>query len=372
MAEEKTEAPTPKRLEEARRRGEVPRSRELSASLTLVAGVGAVAAAGSAAAARMLLYGRDVFATASADSTSSTQAIAMGVRVMAEASAPPLATATAVALLWGGLQTRGLVTLAPLTPDLGRLAPSWKRLVQGASPFEIGKSLLTLALLGAIAYLEGREVLHWLPGLVGAMPARVVAVASERSVSLAFRLAGATLLVGFADFLWQRHRHLASLRMSRDEIKREYKESEGDPHHKAERERLHRELVERRALEEVRKADFVVVNPDHLAVAVRYERDGERAPVVLARGERLHAERIKQIAREAGVPIFRDVGLARALWEVPEGEEIPDALFEAVAEILRVVYGMSLPGRPGEGAEPQVPAGTSSPSPAPQPGWRRA
>ena len=113
------------------------------------------------------------------------------------------------------------------------------------------------------------------------------------------------------------------LRMTREEVKRESKESEGDPSHRAERQRLHRELMEQRMVAEVRKADFVVVNPDHIAVALRYDRDGDAAPVVVASGERLLAERIKQVAREAGVPIFRDVTLARSLRDLPEGAGDP-------------------------------------------------
>ena len=121
---------------------------------------------------------------------------------------------------------------------------------------------------------------------------------------------------------------------------------------------------------EVRKADFVVVNPDHIAVALRYDRDGDAAPVVIASGERLLAERIKQVAREAGVPIFRDVTLARSLRGLPEGEEIPAALYEAVAEVLRMVYAMNEeaspaapPGGPTEAPRPSIPGGA---------GWKRA
>jgi len=117
---------------------------------------------------------------------------------------------------------------------------------------------------------------------------------------------------------------------------------------------------------EVRKADFVVVNPDHIAVALRYDRDGEAAPVVVARGERLLAERIKQVAREAGVPIFRDVTLARSLRDLPEGTEIPAALYEAVAEILRVVYGMPAPSTPTSASTSAPPSRSSGM------GWRRA
>jgi type III secretion system FlhB-like substrate exporter len=126
--------------------------------------------------------------------------------------------------------------------------------------------------------------------------------------------------------------------MTREEVKREHKEAEGDPKHRSERQRLHRELSEQRLVDDVRKADFVVVNPEHIAVAVRYDRDADAAPTVVAKGERLLAERIKEVAREAGVPIYRDVALARALNELPEGDEIPEALYEAVAELLRVLW----------------------------------
>jgi flagellar biosynthesis protein FlhB len=157
--------------------------------------------------------------------------------------------------------------------------------------------------------------------------------------------------------------------MTRDEVKREAKESEGDPSHRAERQRLHREILEQRMVAEVRKADFVVVNPDHIAVALRYDRDGEGAPVVVASGERLVAERIKEVARQAGVPIFRDVTLARSLRDVPEGEEIPVALYEAVAEVLRVVYGMeAAPAEPAAPASPAAPPVVGTPGA----GWKRA
>ena len=127
-------------------------------------------------------------------------------------------------------------------------------------------------------------------------------------------------------------------------------------------------------LDDVRKADFVVINPDHIAVALRYDRDGDAAPVVVARGERLLAERIKQIAREAGVPVFRDVTLARSLRDLPEGDEIPPALYEAVAEILRVVYGMNAPASDTVGAGPASSGRSDAPDPKTRhgAGWKRA
>jgi type III secretion system FlhB-like substrate exporter len=183
------------------------------------------------------------------------------------------------------------------------------------------------------------------------------------------RLAVALLAMGAADYLWQRHRHRRDLRMTREEVKREMRDSEGDPRHKAERQRLHRALLEQRMLAEVRKADFVVVNPDHIAVALRYDRDSQGAPVVVAKGERLLAQKIKDVAREARVPIFHDVTLARSLRDVVEGDEIPEALYEAVAEILRVVQGMAGDAG-GAVAAPAEPPGPAASSPAGT-HWRR-
>jgi flagellar biosynthesis protein FlhB len=225
-------------------------------------------------------------------------------------------------------------------------------------------------LVAALTWVTVRPLLAGLAGLAGASPARILVTIGALAERLALRVALVALAIGVGDYLLARHRHLRGLRMTRDEVKRETKESEGDPSHRAERQRLHRELSEQRMVAEVRKADVVVVNPDHIAVALRYDRDGDGAPVVVARGERLLAERIKAAAREAGVPIFRDVTLARSLRDLAEGQEIPAALYEAVAEILRVVYGS---GPPDAGAMPAAPKRQTDAPPAPPGvGWKRA
>ena len=129
--------------------------------------------------------------------------------------------------------------------------------------------------------------------------------------------------------------------MTKLEVQREQKEQEGDPQRKAERQRIHREILEHQMLENVARADCVIINPDHIAVAIRYDQREMEAPRVLARGHRLMAEKIKQIARQQGIPIIRNVPLARALVELELDEEIPGELYEAVAEVLRFVYRIS-------------------------------
>jgi flagellar biosynthesis protein FlhB len=362
-SEEATEDPTPRRLAEARRRGEIAFSRELGGSAALAAAVAVLAADAPAALARWLEAMRAMLGAAVAGTSGGAALGSAAASLALRMLAPPLGAAVVVALLMGLVQTRGLV-LAPVRIDLRRLA-DWRRLFGAQAAVAVGLSLLKVALIGALAWLTLRPVLGSVVALVGATPARLLSATGILTQRLAVRLALAGLAFGVVDLLLVARRHRRSLRMTREEVKRDYKEAEGDPAHRGERQRLHRELLEQRMIDEVRKADFVVVNPDHIAVALRYDPEGDAAPVVVAKGERLVAERIKQIAREAGVPIFRDVGLARSLAELAEGGEIPAVLYEAVAEILRVVQGMA---QEAATAAPQQEAPTPI---GPGAGWKR-
>jgi len=369
MASERTEEPTPKRLEESRRRGEVAVSRDAMSAAAVTAAIAVLVLQGPTLTARLLAYWKGAFAAAAAGGSASS-ALAAGVAAMAQALAVPLAAAALVALGTGLLQTRGLLALGALRPDLARLSPAagLARAFGGQAALQVGKGVLKATLVALLAWLTVRPLLAGLAGLAGAPIPKLAGAMGVVSARLAERVALVALALGAADYLLVRRRHLDRLRMTREEVKREYKESEGDPSHRAERQRLHRELLEQRMVAEVRKADFVVVNPDHIAVALRYDRDGEAAPIVVARGERLLAERIKQAAREAGVPIFRDVTLARSLRDLPEGAEIPAALYEAVAEILRAVYAMSSSSS-SSSSSPSPSSTSSRPTGA---GWRRA
>jgi flagellar biosynthesis protein FlhB len=334
----------------------------------MTAAIAALILGGPQTTARLLAYWRASLAAAPA-AGSPAGALADGLGAMARALAAPLGAAAGLALAVGLLQTRGLVALGAIKPDLSRLSPGagLKRAFGGQAALAVGKGLSKVVLVAVLAWLTVRPVLGGLTGLAGAAPGRFLGALGTLAARLAGRVALVALGLGMADYLFALRRHRRGLRMTREEVKRESKESEGDPSHRAERQRLHRELGEQRMVAEVRKADFVVVNPDHIAVALRYDREGNAAPVVIARGERLVAERIKEVARQAGVPIFRDVTLARSLRDLPEGEEIPAALYEAVAEVLRMVYAM---GEPPVAASAQT---TTSPLPRPAgAGWKRA
>ena len=371
MAEagEPTEEPTPKRLEQARRRGEIAYSRDLASAAATTAAVVALIAVGPELAARLVGLFRTGLAAAPAGGAPGP-ALAAGGGALSRALAVPLAAAVAGALAAGLFQTRGLLAVEALRPDLARLSPArgLERAFGGPAALQVGKGLVKVVLVGAIVWATVRPVLAGVTALAGADPSRLLAVLGALAARLAARAALVALALGLCDYLFALRRHRRGLRMTRDEVRREAKDQEGDPSHRAERQRLHREVLEQRMVAAVRKADFVVVNPDHIAVALRYDKDGDAAPVVIARGERLVAERIKQVAREAGIPIFRDVTLARSLRELPEGDEIPAALYEAVAEVLRVVYAMVSPAKAG----PLTPVAASPPARGPGPGWKRA
>jgi len=375
MADERSFDPTPRRVEEARRRGEVAFSRDLTSAAAMAAAIVALVMQGPALTARLFGYFREAFAAAPA-AGDATPALAAGVEVLARCLAAPLLAALVLALAAGALQTRGLLALGALRVDVARLSPAsgLKRVFGGQAAWQVGKGLAKVMIVGALAWITVRPVLGGLLALTGTPVPRMATALGLLAARLAERVALAALALGVADYLWTWRKHMQGMRMTREEVKREHKESEGDPSHRAERQRLHRELTEQRMLADVRKADFVVVNPDHIAVALRYDRDGDAAPVVVASGERLLAERIRQAAREAGVPIFRDVTLARSLRDLPEGQEIPAALYEAVAEILRTVYATGGPGAGGS-ASTSTTTGTSpstSLAEGASAGWKRA
>ncbi len=357
---EKTEAPTARRLERARRRGEVATSRDLAGAIVFLAVFGAFTLTAVSWLAGLLVYFRLSLGQAAA-----TPSLAAAGRrafdAFVGALSAPVGAAVLAAILVGGLQTGWMVSSSGLRFDPARVLPDRRRVASAEMLSELGKGLVKVAVVGGGAWLAAVPLLRVIAASAGSPPVHVLSVMGGAAERIALPVGVLATAVGGLDLLWRRRRHRQRLRMTRDEVKRERKEAEGDPTHKAERQRLHRELLEQRMLDEVRRADFVVVNPDHIAAAIRYDREGPSAPRVVAKGERLVAARIREIAREAGVPIFRDVALARSVRDVRVGDEIPEALYEAVAKILRVVR-LGTPGAqnsPGE-ATP----GAAAPSPA--------
>lgn len=336
MSGASTEEPTPRRLAEARRRGEVACSRELSGAVALAAGLLALAAGGASLLGSLAGLVRGGLLLALDPGQSPAGALLAAAAHVARLSALPLLVAAAAGTAAGLLQTRGLVAPAAAAPRLDRLDPA--RGLAGLFSRErlaaVGLGLLKASVVLALA-------LGWARGAASSLATLPRTVAPGAGLvallgPLALRLTLALLGFGAADLLLTRWRHRRRLRMTRQEVRREQREDEGDPRHREARRRRHRALLEAGP---VARATCVVVNPTHLAVALRHRRGADEAPRVVAKGRGAEARRIRSEARRAGVPVVRDVALARALHQLAEvGEEIPEPLYEAAAAVLVHLY----------------------------------
>jgi flagellar biosynthetic protein FlhB len=339
---EKTEEPTPKRLEDARKRGDVPKSKELSSALGLLFAILGLRAVGEPLVARLESVVRESLELAADPSRVSPGGFLASA--ITEVAPPLVALACGLFLLAAVV---GYVQVGPVFA-FGRVAPKLERLdpVKGASQLfsksQVVELLKSIVLIVVIGYVAVSEILKSAPDfarLTGARPSAALALGATVIVSVAFRVTAAWLVLAILDAFYQRHKHIVDLRMTKDEVKREHKESEGDPHAKGERQRMHREILEHATLESVRRADVLVVNPTHVAVALKFDVESEQeAPEIIAKGLDSLALRMIAVAHESGVPVMRDVPLARALHGLELGDQIPEALYEAVAIILEAAY----------------------------------
>jgi type III secretion protein U len=341
---DKTEEATPKRLRKARQEGDSGASGYAAQAVAFVAAVALAPSAVRALAARSADDLRAAVAAAASRPQSArfdpvdlaTEVVALVFPVLLAAG-----VAGAVAL---AVQTGGVFASARLTPKLERLDPfaGIQRLFSSARLAAIARAVIAGAAVGWLAWRGLRDHAIDLARVGGgALSTGTGAgvVVSEVAGGLAWRAALVGLGLGVVDLVVTRRAWRRRLRMSKDEVRREYKESEGDPQLKAARERAHHEMLAQATVASVRQASVVVVNPTHRACALRYdEKEGDEAPVVVASGEGDLAARIVQAARDYGVPVVRDVPLAQALLELEVGAAIPEALYEAVAEILREVW----------------------------------
>ena len=254
---------------------------------------------------------------------------------------PVVPAAMVLGVLSNLLQVGFRVTPEAIHPNWGRLNPAQglKSLFSTRGGVELVKATLKLGILGAVAYRTLRPEWTRFPELAQMHLSELLAWELSLGLRLGLRVAGVYGLVAAADYGYQRWQHEKSLCMTRGEVQEESRQTEGSPHIRARVRGLQRERAMRRMIQAVPSASVVVVNPIHIAVALRYDARTMRAPRVVAKGRRLVAERIVAAARKAGVPVVRDVPLARALDKLVEvGAEIPLTLYRAVAGILAYLY----------------------------------
>ena len=234
-----------------------------------------------------------------------------------------------------------LFTTESLTPKMSRLSPinGLKRLFSLRSLVELAKSVLKVVTVGTAAFILIRSELHVVPGLVLSSVVDILAFTGWVAFKICLGACGALIILAALDYAYQRWEHEKNLRMTKQEVKDEYKQTEGDPKVKARIRSIQLETARRRMMEAVPEADVVITNPTHLAVALRFDGTKMAAPCVVAKGAGHVAERIKQIAAEHGVPIVENRPLARTLIKTVDiGASIPAELYKAVAQILAYVY----------------------------------
>ncbi|RMH19024.1 MAG: EscU/YscU/HrcU family type III secretion system export apparatus switch protein [Gemmatimonadetes bacterium] len=342
--QERNEAPTPKRRREAREKGQIPRSQEVTTAFLLL-GAALVLRVGAApvAASLVALFGNTTLSALALDGTpDGVTRWLEGVGWSALGALAPVTLSMAgMAVAITAIQARGVLSFEPLKPQWSKLNPqkNASRLWGWKAPMEAGKSLAKLAVVALAAYLALARAATEFPSLAQRSPRALLEGVQTYAVRLLVWVGLAYLIIALADYAFQLWQHEKSLRMSREEIKREHKETDGDPNVKARRRSMARSLARRRMLLSVSEADVVVTNPTHIAVALKYDMAKADAPIILAMGERKVAKRIKQLAMDAGVPVIENKPLARALFATGKiGFPIPVELYVAVAEVLAFVF----------------------------------
>lgn len=346
-AEERTEPASPKKRGDARAKGSVAKSMDVNSAAVLVFGLLILYFGGALLAAKLAEVARGVFSNLSAIKMTGEnihRLFTEGVFGLLLALIPILLGFLVVGVVASVAQVGFLFTWEPLRPKFSKMNPlaGMKRVMLSVrSLVEMAKGIMKIMIVGLVAYNATNTVFSEAVVLVDSDSGAILEFMATSAVQVGVKVGLAFFVLAAADYLFQRFEYEKSLRMTKHEQKEEAKESEGDPLIKSRIRTIQRQIAYRRMMQDVPKADVVVTNPTHFAVALKYEMGKMNAPRVVAKGANLIAERIKEIAREHDVPIIEDKPLAQMLYKMVEvGEEIPEKLFQAVAQVLAFVYRM--------------------------------
>ena len=349
----KTEPATPRRRSEARNKGQVARSSDLSAAIQLLGALLALKFMGVRILGDMFGAIRFFLGDGSGVTVRGIEAVALApiaMRVVTGIVLPFFLVVALIALIASWAQVGWLFTLDPLTPSLNKLNPisGLKKMFSAQTFVMLAMNMVKLAVIVAVVAVTLAESM---PQLLSAMTVgfeSIIALAADVSYTLGLRLALVLIVLALADFAYKRWKHEQDLKMSKQEIKDEMRQMEGDPLLKRRVREVQIQASMRRIKSAVPKADVVVTNPTEFAVAIQYDPEKMSAPTVVAKGRDLLAQRIREVAIEAGVPVVQRPALARAMYRTIEvGEAVPERFYKAVAEILAYVYELSRKaGRP--------------------------
>ena len=347
---EKTEPATAKKLKDAREEGKVAKSKELNSAFGLIVLFLCLKIFISYVGQKLItiftyVYGQMADFVLINEKNLSTQAIAsLFKNIILQwmlIVLPFFAFGFVIALLVSIVQVGWKVSTKPMKPELSKFNPinGFKRILSKQSLFELVKSIVKISLIAFVAYTSVKNhasdmfILYEIPLKQALVLVGNIIIDTGLKISLVY------LIVGIADFVYQKHKFNEDMKMTKQEVKDEYKITEGDPQIKGRQRARMREASQRRMMQDVPKADVVITNPTHIAVALKYDAEVSKAPVVLAKGEDFVAQKIKEVAKENNVSIVENKPLARMLFSNVEiGAEIPPELYQSVAEVLAAVY----------------------------------
>lgn len=343
-AQEKTEEATPHRLRKALEEGKVAKSQELSSVAVISLGFLALYAMGPAIVEETTKVMRHLFSQAPLMNIGQSSFIAIfqdNVAAFFLTIGPFLVVMVVIGALVNIAQVGVRFTTKPLEPKFDKLNPleGLKRLFKPKTAVELVRDVIKVILIVSLGYTIIAQDVQDFMLMVDMSTAEFARSFGILALLLAMKISAVMLILAIFDFAYQRYNYKKELRMTKQEIKDESKDTDGNPELKSRIRQVQREAARKRMMSEVPTADVVVTNPTHIAVALKYDKGQMDAPTVVAKGERLIAERIKELARACGVPVIENKPLARSLFDMCRvGMSIPADLFKAVAEILAHVY----------------------------------
>ncbi len=340
---DKTEEATPRRKQEARKKGQVPKSTELNSIVLLLIAFVLLNFFGAWFYQEFVAFFKNslsITSFATLNEASLNQLVWQNAMFFGKVFFPLGVGVMLAGIVINFLQVGPLFTLEPLKPKFNRLNPlnGLKRFFSSQGLVDLVKSSSKLAVVMYLAYLTIQEKLVVFLDMIRQTPLEVAIVIWETIFSIALKACLFLFVLAIFDYFYQRWQHKKNLRMSKHDVKQEYKQTEGNPLIKSKIRQRQRQMANQRMMQEVPSADVVITNPTHLAIAIKYQ-PGMSAPLVVAKGAGLVAEKIKEVAREHQITLVENKPLARAIFKTVDiGKAIPEELYQAVAEVLAFVY----------------------------------
>lgn len=346
---EKTEPATSKKLEDVRKEGQVAKSKEIITAVSLMSLFIIIKVYVSTMGIKLIDAFKEIYELFGIMTDGSGSGLPMNLAagiiretfvIIINIVAPILIIAVVIAVLGNMLQQKWMVTAKPLQPKFSKLSPlnGFKRIFSVKQLVELFKSIAMMIVIGIMVYTTVKKEMNLLLTFYDITLYTALSAIGNIVVDLGIKISAVFLVIGFVDLLYQRHKFKTDNMMTKQEVKDEFKNSEGDPQVKGQIRRKMQEISRRRMMQQLPEADVVITNPTHFAVALKYEPDQGRAPVVIAKGADYLAFQIREKAKEYNIEIVENKPLARIIYHnIDIGMEIPPELYQAVAEILAMV-----------------------------------